>query len=722
MPLFKGKGIGRFNSLTFVLAAYFLFLSGTVLLIASALQIYFNFQVEQRLIASQQQLVAESAADTVRNFIQEKFHGLVITANVADFMNISKGEQELILNRLLGSEPFFRRLTVLNLWGQELAKASRLSEIVAGPLADRLDPELFFNISEGQIYNSPVYIDEATQEPLILTAVSITNVFGDLEGVLVAELNLKFMWDLVGSIKIGERGLVYVVDKDGNLIAFRDISRVLEGENLSQLTEVRKFIDNNDFSVIKTVITEGIENTRVASTFEPLGMPDWAVIVESPVTEAYGSIIWMLILSSVIIALNLILALLVSRYLSRRITRPIIDLRDAARELSKGRLNTRIDIESRDEIGELAEGFNDMAVKVQTRTRQLSEGLGRLESLVESIKLGVIMVDLSLNVVLANSAAKIIFGKSPKEPLLFSEVEGRLKDVQLSQTLSRYVQNGKSTIAKEAVFDGRHFRVFISTVRDIVEKFFIGAVMVIEDVTAEKMLDQMRTEIVSTTSHQLRTPLSLIKGNLEMVLGGNIGKITKEQKDVLGEVFLSNERMIELVNDLMDVSKITEGKFALKLEPIQLDDLVAQTVEKMLPYAQSKGVSLTYVTSPKSLPEVNADVHRIKDALQNLIDNAIKYSKINHKGQVQVSVEQDESDGFLRVAIKDNGVGIPKNEQAEVFQRFFRASNSVKMDPGGGTGLGLYIAKAVIEQSGGKIWFESEENKGTTFYFTMPLA
>ncbi|MDO8601299.1 MAG: ATP-binding protein [bacterium] len=360
-------------------------------------------------------------------------------------------------------------------------------------------------------------------------------------------------------------------------------------------------------------------------------------------------------------------------------------------------------------------------VKVEERTRELSKESGKLSSLIEGVKLGVVMVDLSLNVILVNVAAKSIFGKSGQESLTFKELEEKLKGVNISQALSYYVQEGKPVNIKEVKLGERYFRLFMSSVRDIIEKQFIGAVMIIEDITEQKFIDRMRTEIVSITSHQLRTPLSVIKGNLEMVLDGDFGKISAKQKEVLNEVFLGNERMVRLVNSLMDVAKIDEGKFNLDLKPVKLEELVAQTINELQPFAQKNGVNLSYQPPVAVLPEINLDAQKIKQAVQNIVGNGIKYSHLDHRGRVEVKVQKNESGKFLKVVIKDNGVGIPKEEQEKIFHRFFRGSNTTKMDPGGGSGIGLFIDKAAIERHGGKLWFESGgEGMGTTFYFTLP--
>jgi signal transduction histidine kinase len=329
------------------------------------------------------------------------------------------------------------------------------------------------------------------------------------------------------------------------------------------------------------------------------------------------------------------------------------------------------------------------------------------------------MVDLSLNVILANSAAKKVFGKSPSKKITFRELASKIvSSVDISQALSFYVHSGTPLNIQEVMIGDSYFRLFMSPVRDIVEKTFIGAVVVMEDITEQKKLDKMRTEIVSITSHQLRTPSTIIKGNLEMVLGGDVGEINAQQKELLDDTYLGNERMIRLINDLMDVAKIDEGKFKLALEPNQLEDVVKEVIKDLDPLIKEKKVALTYNHPSSPFPAVKINRQRVTQVVSNILVNAVKYSSSGDTGKVQVELE--EGSKFLEFIVKDNGIGIPENEQSKMFERFSRGSNTTKLDPGGGSGLGLYIAKAVVEQGGGRIWFESKENEGTTFHATFP--
>jgi len=269
------KKSSKVRSLTVTLAISFLALSGIVLLIASSLDIYFNFRSQQNLVIAQQRLIAQEAANSVKGFIQKKFEILQTANSIGDLAISSHEQQKLVLDKLLGLEPAFRQLILLNAQDRELQRVARVSKLALSQSIETFEIELFSHASKGEKYVSPVYIDNVTSEPLMIMAVPITDVFGVFHGILTAEVNLKFMWDLVDSIKIGKRGVAYVVDKQGNLIAFGDISRVLRGEKLFHLEEVSKFVEGDE-SIHKdhANISNGIRGNRVVCNHAHLISPD----------------------------------------------------------------------------------------------------------------------------------------------------------------------------------------------------------------------------------------------------------------------------------------------------------------------------------------------------------------------------------------------------------------------------------------------------------------
>jgi PAS domain S-box-containing protein len=362
----------KFRRLAVTLIIVFMALSASALLLSGGLQLYFNLQAQRRAVASQQRLVAEGAANKVKNFIFDKFQSLKGVAYVGSLSDPNQTRRKLDLEKLLGFEPAFRQLILLDTQGQELVRVSRVSSALPEHVILKPGGELFSRAANKNDYISQVYIDEITSEPMIVLAVPVKDIFGDFKGVFAAEVNLKFMWDLVGRIRIGERGLAYVVDKKGNLIAFSDISRVLKKENLSHLDEVSSFVGHQEEpSVPKAHISKGILGTYVIATHHHLESPDWAVVVELPVAEAYQGMIRVVQLTVLVLLFSLLVIMAAAVYISRKISGPLVTLRDAALQVGKGKLDTQIKIEASNEIGELAEAFNQMARDLQGTTTSI---------------------------------------------------------------------------------------------------------------------------------------------------------------------------------------------------------------------------------------------------------------------------------------------------------------------------------------------------------------
>lgn len=232
----------------------------------------------------------------------------------------------------------------------------------------------------------------------------------------------------------------------------------------------------------------------------------------------------------------------------------------------------------------------------------------------------------------------------------------------------------------------------------------------------EKFIENLKTEFVSIAAHQLRTPISAIKWIIRMLMDEDLGPLNKDQKDYLTKAYLNNERMIKLINDLLNVSKIEEGKFLNKPTQEILPKIIEEALALLLSAAKNKQLKLTFEKPKGKLPKILIDKDKIILVLHNLVENSIKYT---NEGEIKVKIEFSKEHKQFLVSVKDTGVGVPKEEQDKIFTRFFRAGNASKVDTEG-TGLGLYITQHIIQSHGGKIWFESEEGKGTTFYFTLP--
>jgi GAF domain-containing protein len=363
------------RTLTTTLAIAFFGLSALVLLISSALQIGLNIQSQQATITDRQQLIAQGASNPVSNFILEKFKELQTAVEFSNPVTATYVEQKNIMEGLLGLDPAFRQFVLFNSRGTQLGQISRISSTLSPQFITLWNNDITNLTSQGKQYISPVYFDDATSEPLIAIAIPVKNDLGDYQGTLEAEVDLKFMWDLVDQLKVGETGYAYVVDNKGTLIAFHDTGRVLQGENVQKIREVKEFVDNPSAAADITPNVSsytGLTGKTVLGTYVPLGTPQWAVVIELPTSEAYQPIIQVAEESGAAILLMAVLAGMAGVFIARRLAAPLIDLSAIATEVSKGSLEVQAKELGPREIAQVATSFNTM-------TSRLREMIGSLE-------------------------------------------------------------------------------------------------------------------------------------------------------------------------------------------------------------------------------------------------------------------------------------------------------------------------------------------------------
>jgi len=422
----------------------------------------------------------------------------------------------------------------------------------------------------------------------------------------------------------------------------------------------------------------------------------------------------------------IVLAIFLGLFVSGAISRSLSKLKDGAERLANGDFSQRIPIKSGDEIGKLGEAFNVMAGRLRGSYQRLAFETERDRILLESLGEGLITIDENTNVVLINNKAmelleldknQVAVGVSVNSIFAIYDNDGTL--IPIKQTPAAVVLESATSVHDVFGFhkkDGDKLQVDISANPVVVNDKVAGAVMTLRDVTKEKEVDRMKTEFISLASHQLRTPLSAIRWFVEMLLAGDAGKLQPEQQDFAQNISDSTDRMIALVNALLNISRIESGRIMIVPKPTDLGELVKGIINDLKAKTEEKQQTLV-ISVHADLPKINLDPQLVGQVYLNLLTNAIKYTP---KGG-EISVFISKKDDQVISQITDNGYGIPKEQQDRVFQKFFRAANAVKVETDG-TGLGLYLIKAVVESSGGKIWFESEENKGTTFWFSIPLS
>lgn len=242
----------------------------------------------------------------------------------------------------------------------------------------------------------------------------------------------------------------------------------------------------------------------------------------------------------------------------------------------------------------------------------------------------------------------------------------------------------------------------------------IGAIEVFRDITVEFEIDRMKSEFISLASHQLRTPLSAVKTYSHMLLDGFMGELNESQRKSLLTVVIAANRMNELISTLLNITRIESGSITVAPKDVGIQHIAEEVIKELQHTANAKNIALSLDVHCKD-STVHTDVLILKEIITNLVSNAIKYTPDN--GSVIITLSTKGK--WLITSVKDSGLGIPRESQEQIFTKFYRAQNVVRRETSG-TGLGLYLVKGLTEQLGGKIWFESEENKGSTFYLSLP--
>jgi signal transduction histidine kinase/sensor domain CHASE-containing protein len=387
-----------------------------------------------------------------------------------------------------------------------------------------------------------------------------------------------------------------------------------------------------------------------------------------------------------------------------------------------------IELPGTDEFSHLALVINTLTSRLQQSLRDLAESKAKDDAILASVGDGLAVADEQGNLVYLNAIGEDILGgmANKNNNRSWQEAYGVFDPVTLTpypaEHMPLYVASQGKVVVKVPIFirNEKHPEgVFIEvTATPIVgDGKTIGGVAIFRDMSQERAIDKAKTEFVSLASHQLRTPLTSIKWYTEMILGGDAGVVTSKQKKYLREIYSGNQRMVELVNALLSVSRLELGTFVVVLEPVDLVALSKGAIKEQKPQIDAKKIKLV-ASLPKGVPRIPADPKLLHMVAQNLLSNAIKYTP--EKGGVRYEVRHDASKECVVLTVADTGCGIPKSQHHKVFTKLFRADNARTIDAEG-TGLGLYIVKSIIDQSGGQITFESEEKKGTTFTVTFPL-
>lgn len=404
-----------------------------------------------------------------------------------------------------------------------------------------------------------------------------------------------------------------------------------------------------------------------------------------------------------------LLVIVAAGFIARVTTRPVREVTEASKRIAAGELGQRIPIRSRDETGQLAQAFNEMSSNLGKLVEEISAEKTKLQTVLANMADGVVMVDAEGKIVLANKATERLFNFQERDMIAKPLIEA-LRDHEVDEILKMCLRAGQ---VQTVQFESAASKRFLRTIAiPIVEGKLTGALLLFQDLTEVRSLQTMRRELVGNISHELRTPLAGIKAMVETLKEGAIDD-KETAADFLIRIDSEVDRLTQMVSELTELSRIETGKAELMMTQVDINVLIEELTAQLSPLAERQQVTIT-TNLANDLPTIKADNDRIRQTIINLAHNAIKF---NHPGgKVIVSTKVDRE--FVVVSVSDTGIGISKEDLPHVFERFYKAD---KARPRGGSGLGLAIAKHTVQAHGGSIWVQSEEGKGSTFSFSLPL-
>jgi signal transduction histidine kinase len=423
--------------------------------------------------------------------------------------------------------------------------------------------------------------------------------------------------------------------------------------------------------------------------------------VVGPWAQARGPLILLtVVLMLAIIGLGIVIA--------RAITRPLKELVDTAQAVTAGDLARRSQVSASDEVGVLSDSFNAMTAHLLELYRAVRAEAGQRAAIVESIADGVVVCDGEGQVLLLNSTARALLGLGAEDP-----GPARFSDIPLAPLGEAAPNFGQDRLSDLYHLNDNIVRVVVAPVRT--DEGLLGSAYVLQDMTSQVAIDRAKTNFIATISHELRTPLTVLGGNADLLLRGLVGPLSDEQRGLIDTMRGHTQTMTTLINNVIIIAGLDSGSMTIEIEPVELGDVLSNLLWPVRRAATAKGLALE-IDVPDDLPQLMADEHQLRVVLQQLLDNACRYSDAG-----TITVAARAVDQAIRVDVSDCGRGIGPDLRERLFTRFSRGDQGINSAERG-IGLGLAIARELIERQGGAIWLENTSDSGTTFSFTLPAA
>lgn len=760
---------GRLLRRTFVIAL--LLVSGG-LITGGVVELFFRYRENVESIETLQREMAQAAAFKIQQFIQEIEKTMRALTQTKAIVAVGLTEDyrfELI--KLLKVVPAISEAAGLNSEGREQIKVSRMRIILPEDLRDRSSEEAFVLARGGKSFFSPVYFVRES-EPYMTIAVPIERLAEEFAGVLVAEVNLKYVWDVVSRIKVGQAGYAYVVSGEGDLVAHPDISLVLQKRNLGHLGQVQAALGG---VAGRLAAQPNLAGGKVFPAYAPIPDLGWAVLVERPASEAYAPLYASILRSSLLLLVGFGMALLASLLIDRRVVRPVEALRQGATRIGAGVLDHRIDVRTGDELEVLAESFNRMTAQLQGSYARLERKVVEARSLYEIGQEVTAQIALDPTLHLIVERARELLQAEVSLLALRQEGSDTFVMQASSGTISEAIAGVRfrpgEGLGGQVVMTGMPIRVgeyreefpdspFVEIVQESELRSAVAVPLKVRDAVIGVLYVHSRTphkfheddqQLLSALADQAAIAIDKAKLYQDLqhshqeLLSAQVEVVRKTRMAAMGEIAAAVAHEIrnplgaihscvEVLQMNPDISgEDAEHLEVIRVETRQLNEIVSQFLAFGRPRPpQFEGVDLqelideTFAVlrrddrcSPSivlrrqfdpSLQEVWADRDQLRQVFWNLFLNAVQAMK--EKGELLV--ETHRLGGSVQVLVRNTGPAIPATVLPNIFEPFF----TTKSD---GTGLGLAIVRRIVEEHGGQIAVDSHPGEGTCFVLSLPL-
>jgi len=653
--------------------------------------------------------LAQSLAEKIDDYVDDLRGKLSFIITSQKIAQMSWSEKRVVLKSLLETSEDFVTISIVDSKGEEIIKVYNPNLETKPRLLNLKEDKLFLKALQGSPDISSLYYVE--DDPRLNVAYPLMG-----EQVIYIVVTLNRLWHRIYSTIIGRTGFAFLVNREGKIIAHPEKKRAENFEDATQLAIVQEVLSGKTLGSKEFADERGV---KMVGAYAPVKRLGWGMIVQQAKDDAYISAIKMKQNALLWIIVSVLGAALVGLLTARGLSRPILNLIVGAGKVAGGDFTHKVVVRTHDELLTLADTFNFMTQKLKEYNdlqidRIIAEKT-KTEAVIYSIADGIVMTDFSGRIALMNRQAREMLQVSGEE-VLGKSLMDYIGDDRIAQSLREIMEQKEKTVVREIDLSQGPYRKFVKTGTNIVrtEKGKnLGVVTVLRDVTLEKEIEKMKEDFVHSITHDLKSPMTSVRGFVEVLLDGSAGEINEEQREFLKIIDVSSRKLLGMINNILDVAKLETGKMKLSLTEFDTKETVERVIKIMEPQAVKSGVNLSS-QGFESFPKIQADSDLMERVITNLVSNAIKFTP--SEGRVDI-IGQDLPDR-IQVTVADTGQGIPADFLDKVFDKFQQVG--MGGDEKRGTGLGLTIAKYGVEAHLGKIWVESEIGKGSRFSFWLP--